>query len=86
MENTYELSANHDARKSFYGKARVIVEKDCKKLLSYDTIVAEIKNGKLKLNGFYSNTTARHIGEFAHQNGFGAITKKQMDNEETITL
>ena len=86
MKNTYELAANYDARKSFYGKARVIVYGGCKKLLSYDTIVAEIKNGKLKLNGYYSNTTARHIREFAGQEGFGAITKKQMDNEETITL
>lgn len=33
-------------------------------LWSYNTLVAEITNGWLKINGLYSATTRRHIGAF----------------------
>ena len=75
---TYELEAKFDSRKSFYGKAKVHDVDGTKVLTSYDTHVAEIKDGKLSVFGWYSATTARHINEFAQQNGFAKMTKKEM--------
>lgn len=66
----YELDARYDARQSFYGKAHVVVYDDRVILRSYSTDVAMIKDGKIYLNGYYSQTTNRHIKEFARQNGF----------------
>lgn len=70
----YELQAIHDSRKSFYGKARVEVasENDKVKLLfSYGTLVAFIdSDGNMLYQGWFSATTARHIQEFARQEGF----------------
>ena len=75
---TRELVAIFDSRKSFYGKAKVHeLEDGTKVLTSYDTHVAEIKDGKLSVFGWYS-ATARHINEFAVQNGFPKMTKKEM--------
>lgn len=54
----YYLMAEHDARNSFYNKARV--EEDDKgdsKLYSYNTLVAEIKDDKPIVYGTYSMTT-----------------------------
>ncbi len=81
MVNAYELSTQHDSRKSFYGKAIVIEESNKKRLKSYDTIVAEISDGKAKVFGTYSPTTLRHIKEFLYQNGFDADTKKQIEKD-----
>ena len=55
-----------NGRKSFGGKAKVIVENGVAKLLSYSTIVAEYKIGKkeYKENGTYSQTTNSHIKAF----------------------
>ena len=52
-----------NGRKSFGGKARVIVENNKAKLLSYDTIVAEydLESKEFVLNGSYSST---HIKSF----------------------
>lgn len=66
----YELTAIYDSRASFYGKAHVIDHGNGKlELQSYDTIVAEIDNGKLVYDsiGEYSTTTNRHIREFIKQ-------------------
>lgn len=65
----YELSARYDSRKSFYGKAHVIeLDNGTLQLLSYDTIVGEIKNGKyFQLWDGKSQTTTRHIKEFIKQ-------------------
>lgn len=66
----YELDAIYDARKSFYGKAHVIDHEDGRlELQSYDTIVAEIRDGQLVYDclGTYSQTTNRHIREFKKQ-------------------
>lgn len=59
----YELTARFDARKSFYHKAMVGVTKNTTTLFSYETPVATIKKGKLKLLDAwnYSNTTRRHV-------------------------
>ena len=70
MTHFYELTARYDSRKSFYGKAHVIDHGNGKlELQSYNTIVAEIDNGRLiydKLDE-YSMTTNRHIREFIRQ-------------------
>lgn len=62
----FELSCT-DNRKSFYGKAKVIITPEgVKRLLSYNTIVCEIdSNGNFRrLWDGYSVTTMRHIKAF----------------------
>ena len=61
-------------------------------LKSYETIVAEITDktmttsGKdeLKVYDWYSNTTTRHVNEFALQYGFSKMNKKEMERGEVI--
>lgn len=78
---TKNLEAIHGSNKGYYGKAKVHELGDGTKVLtSYDTHVAEIKDGKLSVFGWYSMTTARHINEFAMQHGFPKMTKKEMEN------
>lgn len=65
-----ELAAQHDSRKSFYGKALVDDNgKGTKILLSYNTPVAKFADGKLTLLDKWSSsaTTRRHVAEFAKQ-------------------
>ncbi|QZA68948.1 hypothetical protein 010DV004_276 [Bacillus phage 010DV004] len=71
-----ELNPVYDSRKSFYGKAMVLEDGNTIALRSYDTIVAEIKDGKAEVYGTYSMTTMRHIKDFLYQNGFEVGTKK----------
>jgi hypothetical protein len=73
-----KLAPKFDSRKDFYGKARVFEEDGKKVLVSYNTRVAEIENGKPKVFGLYSSTTTRHIKEFLLQNGFKAESSKQI--------
>lgn len=64
----YDLTAQNDARRSFYGKAKVIDhENGTFELLSYDTIVSRCENGKVEELGKWSNTTTRHQREFRKQ-------------------
>lgn len=65
--------------KSFYGKARIIRENGVIKLLSYNTVIAEIKDNKVHINGFYSQTSTRHLKEFLQQYGFKIGTKAQLE-------
>jgi len=56
-----------NGRKSFGGKAKVIVENGVAKLLSYSTIVAEYKIGEKEYKQDetkYSQTTNKHITAF----------------------
>lgn len=62
------LEPEYDRAQSFYKKARV--EDDGNKLYSYDTLVAEIKNGKPIIYNAQSQTTRRHIRDFLLQKGF----------------
>ena len=65
-----ELSPQHTTRKSFYGKAKVLIQNNgAIQLQSYDTIVCEIdtNNNFNLLWGGKSNTTTRHIKEFKEQ-------------------
>ena len=76
----YDLSPVYDSRQSFYSKARVDTgdKDDQNKLYSYNTLVAEIKDGKPVVYGTYSATTLRHIKDWLKQNGFKADTSKQI--------
>lgn len=86
----YELSCRYDARKSFYGKAKVkYFENESgvifrEELYSYGTLVATIvrydfkgKIEKVEYNylGKYSQTTTRHQKEFFKQ---GGLTDKEI--------
>lgn len=73
------LQARYDSRADFYKKAIVKEYDGIIYLQSYDTIVAKIENGKAVVNGWYSQTTARHINEFLLQNGFEKMSKKEME-------
>lgn len=64
----YELEAQFDARKSFYGKVHVIdYENGTFELQSYNTIVSRCVNGKVEELGKFSQTTTRHQKEFRKQ-------------------
>ena len=65
----FDLTAKYDSRKSFYGKAKVLIFDDGTiQLQSYDTIVGEIREGKYyQLWDGKSQTTTRHIKEFKKQ-------------------
>lgn len=78
MTYKIKLKPSYDSRKSFYGKAVVTSDDGNKILRSYNTDVAEIKNGKAYVYGTYSQTTLRHIKEFLLQNGFKAENSKQI--------
>lgn len=88
MTYLYDLEPRYDSRKSFYGKAKVYKDdKGHLLLMSYSTIVAEITDGiatedgrsTVKVNGWYSTTTARHINDFLYQHGFKTMSKKEME-------
>ena len=80
---TYELTARYDARKSFYGKAKIVENNNILTLFSYGTKVAEIDTAKntAKIFNAQSQTTLRHIKEFFNQSGFRADNKQQMLND-----
>ena len=91
LEYLYELKPQFDSAKSFYHKANIYRnDKGSIFLMSYETIVAEIKDqittdiGKKQaiVYGWYSKTTARHINEFLQQNGFNKMSKKEMERGE----
>ena len=91
LEYLYKLQPQYDNAKSFYGKANVYRnDKGSIFLMSYETIVAEIKDATVTdtgekqamVYGWYSMTTARHINEFLQQNGFNKMSKKEMEGGE----
>ena len=101
MPNEYELMPKYDARKSFYGKARVRVDDDGNRfLISYGTPVmwwdAKTKTlhrlcaGWTDPNGKYvtwASTTGRHVTEFSRQmEGCAVVTKKEWDKMEVENL
>ena len=74
-----------DGRKSFYGKAKAIidVENNITYLKSYNTIVGYISKGRFhKTWDSYSQTTMRHIRSFCRFFGAEVPTKKQWDAME----
>lgn len=90
LENLEELQARFDNRQSFYKKAYIGEFKgknwSALYLKSYNTIVACIFQNQLRIYGGFSQTTARHIREFAKQNGFDdVITFQDMKNTCVIS-
>lgn len=69
-------------RKSFYNKAIVKIENNISYLYSYNTLVAEYNHvtNKVKVNGWYSSTTARHINAFLNLYGFDSCSKQELIN------
>ena len=91
LEYLYELKPQYDSAKSFYHKANVYRnDKGSIFLMSYETIVAEIKDATITetgnqqaiVYGWYSMTTSRHINEFLQQYGFDKMSKKEMKEGE----
>ena len=79
----YNLIPEFENVKSYYNKAQVEIEKNIKKLYSYNVLVCEINTLE---NTFYlyedfdfSQTTLRHVKEFLQQHGFKKMTKKEME-------
>lgn len=93
LENMEELQSIYDKRDSFYKKAYTgqytfaggLQDITCKYLKSYDTIVACIFINQLRIYGYFSQTTARHIREFAKQNGFDCVISAK-DMKETAVF
>ena len=67
---TNDLNPIYDGRKSFYGKAKVVVYPESWiDLVSYSTIVCRFDRteGSFEFYGDYSMTTRRHTWEFLLQ-------------------
>lgn len=78
-----------DSRKSFYGKAQVIENKDGSKYLrSYETIVCSIDaSGKFKRHwSGYSPTTMRHVNSFLEFYGIYGGGAKWWRDQEVVSL
>ena len=74
-----------DRRKSFYKKAKILIDnKGNKYLKSYDSIIAEVKNGKVKINTdvylWDSQTSFRHLKDFLYQLGYEIGSKQDLIN------
>lgn len=74
-----------DRRKSFYKKAKILIDnKGNKYLKSYDSIIAEVKNGKVKINTdvylWDSQTSLRHLKDFLYQLGYEIGSKQDLIN------
>ena len=84
-----DLKPINDSRKSFYGKAKLVVSNGCIDLLSYDTFIASYNSdtGVLIYNEYfdYSQTTLRHLKEFIFQ-CLGKVVgiKELRDNKERV--
>lgn len=77
-----ELEPKFANRKSFYGKAHVdTLEDGTKVLTSYQTKVASVKDGEVKIlcdEKDLTHTTLRHIDEFLKQCGVQPLPKKEL--------
>lgn len=76
----YSLQPRYSSRQSFYDKAKVFISKDgAVVLVSYATVVAVCKDGKVYSRGSYSSTTTSHQKEFIKQCGFNADNNRDID-------
>ena len=75
----YDLVPVYDRQRSFYGKAKVLIELEHKSLISYDTVVCRIDNDGtfVRIWQGYSATTMRHINEFRVQHGLTKLSKAE---------
>lgn len=75
----------------FNGKARVIEtnsdEATKSSLYSYETHVADYfhNTNTIKVYGYHSSTTGRHINSFLEYYGFDRMTKKELFKEYNLT-
>ena len=77
-----ELSAIHDSRASFYGRAKVITGNGVTELQCYNTRVARLENGELNIlpgaGYWWTATTGQQLNEFIQQHGGKKMTKAQV--------
>ena len=78
------LKPIYDSSQSFYDKAKIELDGNQILLYSYGTLVAFIENGIAYITGDYTQTTLRHIKKFLLQNGFVAVSKKQMMKDYAV--
>lgn len=90
MKTIINLDTVCDNCKSFYGKAKIEQDGDRITLISYDTEIVRVINGRLyPLWEGYSMTTARHIKEFFKQFYGVEVNKKtfeKIQNKEITTI
>lgn len=70
-----------------YNKALVYIEKENPEheiLVSYNTIVAERIDNEIKINGWYSRTTAEHINTYLGKYTGRTYCKKDLEKEPVI--
>lgn len=70
-----------------YNKALIYTEKENPEheiLVSYNTIVAERIENEIKINGWYSRTTAQHINTYLYPITRKGYCKKDLEKEPTI--
>ena len=78
------LKPIYNTSQSFYEKAKVEIDGNRIILYSYGSYVAFIENDVAYITGDYTQTTFRHIKEFLLQNGFEAVSKKQMMEDYAV--
>ena len=73
------IPSNNQAQKSFYGKAKVVLDGGKAYLQSYNTFVCCMdENGQfIRLWSGWSATTARHVNAFRSAYGLQMIPKKE---------
>lgn len=78
-----ELIPAPEQQKSFNGKAKLVQLGRLTLLRSYDTFVAQYDQDirKLTVNGFYSQTTIRHIKAFIYFITGEFLTTKEIENK-----
>ena len=90
MTNTYELTCIYNNQKSFGGKAKIREEENSKILISYNTEIVSVSNGKItSLYDGWSQTTGKHIKEFFQQLYGVEVNKKifeKIQNKEITTI
>ena len=79
-----ELRPVIDRHKSFYKNAKILIDKNGNKYLqSYDSIIAEVVNGKVEINTnvylWDSKTSLRHLKDFLYQLGYKIGTKQELE-------
>lgn len=86
VKQSFDLPC-YDTRKSFYGKAKIVIDEDNTIYLqSYDTLICCINpdNTFNKLWEGYSQTTMRHINSFMRHYNIFSVNKKQWDSLKVL--
>ena len=78
-----ELKPVIDKHKSFYGKAKILIDnKGNKYLRSYNSIIAEVKDGEVKINTnvylWDNQTSLRHLKDYLYQLGYEIGNKQRL--------